>query len=570
MAIIDLLTKIPEKDVKHRYVLDIFHKETYKGDDYIIVNERILTKDNKILPNLRIYKNPKRTFYITKPPYRNHNYKKELEDIKRLDTYICPSNELIIRLKEALNVYSKNIRLSQLTKNPYVYGADIDIHSLIKMSYFSKIENKQPYTPNIATMDIEGHTLTKEIILLSYTFNWTTYLLINDEYFYEWKKSKDGKETKIKLDIKDVEILNKQVYEETLNSLNKKARDLVLANKPKFKFILCKNEEHLINTYFKIVRETVPDFICLWNMTYDIQEIARAIKERLNKDPKDYFSHHKLPSALKTFKFKEDKVKRDHYALKWHYVEAPNTHTYIDLYNLYVWNRRLQPKQSDYKLGTVLNDEIGVGKAFEIDNHSIWQRYHMLKYSVYNIYDSFNLYIMEQLNKDILYLTIVCSLIPIKKFSHTTIKLRNLYYYFYKKKGKIISSADMDSLKEFEKLLKNAGGAVLRPEKSLEAGECILKENKLLKTFLHFFVNDLDFSSIYPTVVRVFNISNTTHLLTPYKIKGFKTNDIYEYFSCLNGLNENSVYLCNKYFNLPNYDEIFDKFNSFIKGEINV
>ena len=69
----------------------------------VVVAERILSEDENHQPkytdHLSIIEDPVRAFWITKPQFRNHEYKKEFEDLDKLDEYHCRDSEL----KEAVS-----------------------------------------------------------------------------------------------------------------------------------------------------------------------------------------------------------------------------------------------------------------------------------------------------------------------------------------------------------------------------------------------------------------------------------------------------------------------------------
>jgi len=113
---------------------------------------------------------------------------------------------------------------------------------------------------------------------------------------------------------------------------------------------------------------------------------------------------------------------------------------------------------------------------------------------------------------------------------------------------------------------ENSGGAVLKPEGSFGSGLKLIKEMLSVETFAHFFVNDLDFSSIYPVIQIVLNISRSTTLFTVVAIENFFQEDIHDLFSCLISIRENSVYICKKFFNLPSYMEMEKLIDLKLKG----
>ena len=67
------------KGYEFRFATHIPYK--VNDDDYIVVKENIHYTDNTIEPHIRIIKNFKRDFYVTKQAYRNHKDKKESEEI---------------------------------------------------------------------------------------------------------------------------------------------------------------------------------------------------------------------------------------------------------------------------------------------------------------------------------------------------------------------------------------------------------------------------------------------------------------------------------------------------------
>ena len=46
-----------------------------RGEDAVVVKEAIRQDDGSIKRKLKIYRNPKRRFWITKPQYRTHQYR---------------------------------------------------------------------------------------------------------------------------------------------------------------------------------------------------------------------------------------------------------------------------------------------------------------------------------------------------------------------------------------------------------------------------------------------------------------------------------------------------------------
>ena len=79
-----------------------------------------------------------------------------------------------------------------------------------------------------------------------------------------------------------------------------------------------------------------------------------------------------------------------------------------------------------------------------------------------------------------------------------------------------------------------------------------------LETGLSIATNDLDFSSIYPSNMRVLNVSRMTLTFVPYEIEGFDHDGTRKYFANLIGVRENASLLCSEYHSLPNYREMYN------------
>ena len=76
------------------------------------------------------------------------------------------------------------------------------------------------------------------------------------------------------------------------------------------------------------------------------------------------------------------------------------------------------------------------------------------------------------------------------------------------------------------------------------------------ETLLSLFVSDFDLTAAYPMSTIAFNISKEACLYSVYEIENRTKSDIFDFFSCLIGKKENAVYLCEKYFNLPNFIDL--------------
>ena len=124
----------------HFYVHSTHCKD---GDDptrnAVVVKEKIKKVDDKgnviWLDKLNIIPDPIRPFYVTAKQFRTYQYKKEFEDISKLEMFQCRDSELATKVAEALGYGSwmnRKFSLRQLCNSPYTYGCDIETEVLIK------------------------------------------------------------------------------------------------------------------------------------------------------------------------------------------------------------------------------------------------------------------------------------------------------------------------------------------------------------------------------------------------------------------------------------------------------
>lgn len=101
-----------------------FQKKDQLVDAIGVVEKQELTDEDgnkRYIDYLRWYEDPQRVFYVTSPAWRNHQYKKEFEDISLCDKYICKDSELELRVSAALGYYSKFKRPMRMLAESLTY-----------------------------------------------------------------------------------------------------------------------------------------------------------------------------------------------------------------------------------------------------------------------------------------------------------------------------------------------------------------------------------------------------------------------------------------------------------------
>ena len=123
-------------------------------DDVHLIKEVTHFTDGTTQPSIRLVRNYKRPYWITKRAFRNHKQKKECEHISKLDRFDCTESNLRNQIARSLDKGWSKDHLKELLASPYVYGADVSSMSFIKNEYKQKYSDC--VSPNsLAFLDIE-------------------------------------------------------------------------------------------------------------------------------------------------------------------------------------------------------------------------------------------------------------------------------------------------------------------------------------------------------------------------------------------------------------------------------
>ena len=441
----------PEKEIVAKQFVHSCHLKG-KGNfsSSVVVKEKIKFADGSIKPNLIVYENPSRNFYVTKKRYQHqYKYKPEFELLSRLDKYTCHDHEVHRKLAEIFNLGAGYVPKSVLFKSPYIFGADIGIEALIKMRYAEKYPDAN-MIPTVGFLDIETSIDNDQIILISYAHDDIVHTAILGSFLFEEIKGNRvpvSKENLLKF------------VKETLASRTK-GLDLT------YNLEIFDSEIKVIAWIMKKVHESEIDFVSIWNMNFDVPKIIKSIKDK-KYEPSDFFASPKLPKHMRYTRYYEDQRPVPHFTLKWHWLYSTGGSQFIDSMGLYSQCRKTAGFLPKYDLNSILDDQLGLGKLPLVSgSHVIMQRHHFKEYVAYNIFDVVGLRLLEDKNKDVLTMSILVGPTPVNKFSAQTYRSTNALYQNLLSKGMVLSSCsgDDDFIK-FDKLFPNVGGTVLPPDR---------------------------------------------------------------------------------------------------------
>lgn len=487
-------------------------------DDYHLVKEIVHYEDGTVKPNLRVWKNYKRPFYITQQHMRKHKDKKESEKLENVNKFSCRQFELTRSISMALGDNKPPRGLKDVCSSPYVYGADITSTAVLKRDYQAKYPiNPTPFS--LVTLDIETDMDTKEILMQTIASATTIYTVILKRFVSGYAN-----------------------VEEQLRALAKKYAEPVEAVKREWIIEIVDTELEVAINPIKKLHEWKPDVVAIWNILFDLRVIEDVIR-RNNLDPADIFSDPCVPAAYRRYEFvegpdykvSESGVRKSlESSERWHWIYTPASFCFIDAMCLYRAIRNQETKDPKYSLDYILQKELqNRGKLhFEDltsaeentpDWHIEMQAEYHLEYIVYNRYDSSGMLDLDNKTKDIaLNLAFFSGVSDFAIFPSQPRRIVDDLDAFYMKKhrevvastGKIRDRDTNQFLDKFENLVIGRDGwiATLDPELFAECKSSLFIDAEGLYHSVHTSSADSDVTSAYPNGQIAMNISKaTTH-----------------------------------------------------------
>lgn len=497
-------------------------------------------------PNLKIYDDPVRPFWVTLPQYRDHAYKKEFEDLNKCEKFLCHESELVDRVADALNLFGYRRKyLRAMCDSPYIYGADIDIQALIRMQYKRNTPNGVIPSVTRGALDIETSTVDGEIIAISFVHEHSVYTAVSEKY----SRIYEGNDK-----------FSQATEDDCLKVIDRLVGSYMKDNKFTLRLVLCKSELELIKWIFDRINECKTDLIAVWNIGFDIPTIINRLSTILeddpNTNPEDIICSKEIDPKYRFLKFDEDKSNVQHFTDKWHWFTYAGNSQFYDAMCLYGRHRKVSGREPSYSLDAICNKVLGKNKLHfgAITNHWYAQNYNFLEYIAYNINDAVLTAMLEYATNDAVALINLSGISPLHQFSKQTVMLTNDAYDYGKAYNKIPASAGTNMLTEYDCMMLKSGGTVLPPHKATGVTVSVLEEYDLPSQVAVMAV-DCDYSAMYPTTTSAFNISKETLLSSVIAVNGRKET-VEDVFSMVSQPDINAVPLCSEYFNLPTYEEM--------------
>ena len=554
--------------------------------DAVVVKTHRHFPDGRVEPHLEVIKKPHRSFYLTKPAFRDHEFKKEWEKLERLDRYDVSNYELTDKLRNALNPGWNSRRgfqpFMQLCDSPYVYGADISIEVLIKHKYMKLFEASglKPTELTTGFFDIEKDVLGREYPnVITVTHENRVYTAILAEFFRV--KQLDGSYRPGNLD--EFVEFSRRTLDHHINELiddhvekNPKSnlKTLVATNPFQYFFYVGKSVIDIIRWIFVQIHRNKTDFIGIWNLGYDIPEILDTIKSS-GVSYESILCPPDLDDRYKYVRYQKDNSDVDSIFKLWHWLHATSYSQFVDSQNLF---SILRPgRETSMKLNDILAiNDLGGKLTFkdgnmetetlsDLDWHRYMQENEPYQYIVYNQFDCIGLRLMELKNGDISSMMVLGGVSRLCKWPRQTRKIADAFYFYGLESGVVIASPGQNMETEFDTLIKKVGGAVLRPELTTDIGMRVFSDRPDIITMLHPFTGDIDFSGMYPNSTIVGNICKETKISCGVEIIGMDVSALWNYYSLVVSMRENAIQIGETYYGLPGYTTMDDRFSRFLE-----
>jgi hypothetical protein len=500
--------------------------------DYHLVKEVVHHSDGTKTPNVRMWKDFKRPYAVTKKGLQNHKEKKEWEYLSNVQMYESTQSQLLWSAARALGNANFRGSLRELATSPYLYGSDILSTAVIKRKYQDQFPHLiTPYS--VATFDIETDVIkgTDEIIMATVSFGSKVFTAVQ-------KSTLEGQSNAIPrlhaLMEKYMGAMERTKEDGTVEIVN-----VIKKRGIEWEVIIVDNEVDIIRECFKRAHEWKPDFMAIWNIDFDMPKMVNTLLKN-NVEPKDIFSDPKVPENFRHFYYKQGQKQKVTASglvtpikppAQWHTVFCPASFYFVDAMCVYRHVRTGAGEEPSYALDAILKKHHLGGKLkFEeaeglskIDWHIYMQRNHILEYVIYNVFDCVSMEELDEVTNDMrLTMPLFSGCSDFEKFNSQPRRTADNLHYFCLERGRVIGSTGKDMTTPDDKLTIGLDGWIttLPAHLVVDNGLLMIEENPFMRTNIRAHVGDLDVSASYPNGGCVFNISRETTVKELIEIHG--------------------------------------------------
>jgi len=532
---------------------------TDDNDDLLFIKENEHFSDGTVVPRIRMIKNHKRDFYITRPAHRIHEEKREFEKMERLQKFQSTQANLAMNITRALGqIPGKNSnRLNIVCRSPYVYGADVTTPVLVKNYY----QNKWKSLISISTMasiDSETSMITEEIIMLSVTFKHRVRLIVVKDF------------------VKNLPDPEKAIR----NAAEMYIGDVLKARGANLEIEFVDNAGQCAFRSIQTAHEWKPDFLAAWNMDFDIPKIIDALL-KYGYNPDEVFCDPAVPPKFRNTAYVQGKKQKETASGKvmslspaeqWHRLETPASWYMIDPMCVYYRLRIAFGKDSSYALDAILGKEkIKQKLKFTAADHLTGGPWHMFmqqnypaEYCVYNIYDSIALELLDEKTTDLgRQISSLCGHSEYHRFGSQPRRLcDDLHFYAMETRNQVIgTTSDKMEIELDQHVIDLKDHIVTLPSFSVaENGLKCIEEMPNEPTMIFVHVADLDVEGTYPNEEILMNISRATTMMEVVDIQGLTEVQRRSIGAHLSGGDVNAAEISRELFKAPDLEQLMQMY----------
>lgn len=528
--------------------------------DALVIKENVHLKDGRVVPNIRVIRDRKWPYYVTRKGFQNHKEQKEAEHIERLQKFTSTRVELPRRIMNSLDIFSARGSLRDLSESPYLYGTDILPTSLIKNEYQQRFPDCKTMSFNVASLDTETDVEhgTQDVIIANITYKGKTFSTVTKKYIAD----------------------TPDFIQKCHDAAKRLAKDDF--DKLQWEIVIVDTPGQACYEVIQKAHEWKPDFISIWNMNFDIPKMV-AMLEKDGYDLAQVFSDPKVPDEYKFFEYREGpaikktqsgKSTSIHHADRWHVCTCPASFYFIDSMCLFKRIRVAAGNEPSYKLNDILiangldsKLKLKELEAFETDGdvwHARMQAEFKAEYMVYNVIDDVRLIDLDNKTGDISRaFPALAGVSDYSVYHKNPRKIVDDLHFFYMERGQIIASTspslDKNELDKFVVGMKD--WIVTLPSYTINSGMRLFVDAPHIQTMIYRYLADLDITGTYPNEEDILNISKVTTAFETCRIQGFREEEQRYFGLTLTGGKSNALELAIRYASFPTPEELLAQFD---------
>ena len=508
--------------------------ESYNGVKTVYTPDTmtIVYKDNTTgKKGIEVIEKPNYVFYMLKNNIPTPKYDMFFTDMKNLDEIKCKYRDVNKAIAEKLDQYEgttkytdlfkKNVRDGnykanmEFQKSRRVFGSDIPINDFYRMRFAEQYKNTE--TPvSRAYLDIEV-----DVKLSPTDFPTNGNCPINAISYFEHDTKRlftfllNQKDVNPKSNEFCTTVDNREFNEEFKGFLNEtlgseKVKDFKLEN-IQTKVLVYNDELTLLKDLFGYINYTKPDFLMVWNMSFDIPFIINRIIA-LGGNPKEIMCIHDISPLYENCNYIIDSDHED-FSTKGDYADITSYTVYLDQLIQFASRRRGGAQYRSYSLDYIGNEMAGVQK---LHYENIAANVMELPYNDYRTFVKYNMmdvlvqYCIEFKADDILYVfdKALLNCTEYKKVHRQTIYLSNRATIMFKNFGNYVLGNNLNKFKP-KPTVKYEGAYVADPckfgdkYKDKVNGIPIMRASNAI---------DFDFTRLYPSITQEYNMAPNTEI----------------------------------------------------------